>query len=85
MVTLQDTVDRRRLPRAGGRRDRAGRRDVQGRAQGEYSTVVQTFEVVLVDRELSVTADSTIEMNLADATVKPATSASRATTCGGRR
>src|SRR5262245_12395291 len=39
--------------------------------EGEYSAVTQTFDKVLVDTQFDVTADTTIEDNLGDATVKP--------------
>jgi hypothetical protein len=39
--------------------------------EGEYSAVVQTFAQLLVDNQFDVTADTTVEFNLGDATVRP--------------
>src|SRR5262249_48925858 len=69
MVTLQNTVDGDSyLEQADV--DSAGLATFTAVPEGEYSIVVQTFDKVLVNRQFEVTSDLTVEMNLADATVK---------------
>ncbi len=70
MVTLQATVDGDSYLEQADI-DGLGMATFTDVPEGEYSVVVQTFEKVLVDRQLDVTADRTVEFDLADATVKP--------------
>ncbi len=69
MVTLQNTLDGDSyLEQADV--DATGVATFSDVPEGEYSVVVQTFEKVLVDPQFEVTADTTVELNLGDATVK---------------
>jgi hypothetical protein len=70
LVTLQATVDGDSyLEQANV--DGTGVAVFDNVPEGEYSALVQTFAKVLVDSQFDVTSDTTREMNLGDATVKP--------------
>jgi hypothetical protein len=70
IVTLQNTVDGDAYLEQ-SHLNRFGTARFAEVPDGEYSALAFTFDEVLVDPEFEVTADHTIGMDLADATVRP--------------
>jgi hypothetical protein len=70
LVTLADTIDGSAyLEQAdAGPQGNATFADVP---EGEYSVVTQTFQKLVVDRQVEVAADATVEVDLGQATVRP--------------